>query len=271
MSITRNGSVSDYHALQAQYQRRLTNGLQVLASYSFSKATDDVSDETITGIPPGQLDLSIERGRAAFDLPHNFTAAVSYDLPKLKTNNFVRAIINGWGIDTVLRLRSGLPFSVITQNFDPLNIGTTRRVDTVVGQPLWIEDAALPGGRRLNPLAFVAPAVGRQGNLERNSLRSFPVRQVDLAIRRTFGLGENFKIQFRAEAFNAFNTTNFGFPSASCGTTCSAATFGIPTSTLGRSLSGNTATNQTGPSAGFNSLYQVGGPRSMQFALKFIY
>ncbi|CAA9433661.1 MAG: hypothetical protein AVDCRST_MAG74-3907 [uncultured Pyrinomonadaceae bacterium] len=100
----------------------------------------------------------------------------------------------------------------------------------------------------MNPLAFVAPAVGRQGNLERNSLRSFSVRQIDLAIRRTFGLGERFKIQFRGEAFNVFNWTNFGFPAASCATNCNVAGFGVPTSTLGRTLSGNMATNQTGPS-----------------------
>jgi hypothetical protein len=271
VSITRNAASSDYHALQTQYQRRLSRGLQVLASYTFSRAIDDVSDETTTGIPPGQIDLRVERGRAAFDVPHNFTAAVSYDLPRLKNNQFLRAVWNGWGVDTVARFRSGLPFSVITQNFDQLNIGATRRVDVVAGQPLWIEDAAAPGGRRLNPLAFVAPAAGRQGSLERNSLRSFSARQIDLALRRTFGLGDKFKLQIRGEAFNLLNWTNFGFPSASCGSNCNVAGFGVPTSTLGRSLSGNTATNQTGPSAGFNSLYQTGGPRSLQFALKLIY
>jgi hypothetical protein len=271
VSITRNGAESDYHALQTQYQRRLSGGLQVLASYTWSKALDDVSDETITGIPPGQIDLRLERGLASFDVPHNFTAAISYELPRAKTNDFLRAVWNGWGVDTVVRLRSGLPFSVITQNFDALNIGTTRRVNLVAGQPIWIEDAAAPGGRRLNPAAFVAPASGRQGTLGRNALRSFPTRQVDFALRRTFGIGEKFKIQVRGEAFNVFNWTNFGFPAASCGTLCSLPGFGSPTATLGRSLSGNTATNQTGPSAGFNSLYQVGGPRSLQFALKIIY
>lgn len=267
VSITRNAANSDYHALQTQYQRRLTSGLQVLASYTYSRATDDVSDETITGVPPNLLDLKLERGRAAFDVPHNFTAAVSYDLPRLKTNNFVRAVINGWGVDTVLRLRSGLPFSVISQAFDPINIGTTRRVDLVPGVPVWLDDQNAPGGRKLNAAAFTLPSVGRQGDSGRNAFRSFGTRQIDLAVRRTFGAGEKFKVQFRAEAFNLTNTTNFGFPAAGLGFSG----FGEATSTLGRTLSGNTATNQTGPSAGFNSLYQIGGPRSLQFALKIIY
>lgn len=267
VSVTRNGAGSNYHALQAQYQRRLSRGLQALASYTYSRATDDVSDETVTGIPSNLLDLRLEKGRASFDVPHNFTAAVSYDLPRLKTNDLVRAVWNGWGIDTMLRWRSGLPFSVISQAFDPLNVGTTRRVDLVAGQPVWLEDANAPGGRRLNAAAFALPAVGQQGNSGRNAFRSFPTRQIDVALRRTFGIGEKFKIQFRAEAFNVTNTPNFGFPSASFGL----AGFGEATTMLGRTLSGNTATNQTGPSAGFNSLYQIGGPRSLQFALKIIY
>ncbi len=267
VSITRNAARSDYHSLQTQYQRRLSRGLQILASYTYSRATDDVSDETVTGIPPNLLDLEIERGRASFDVPHNFTAAISYDLPRLKNNRILRAVWNGWGVDTVVRWRSGLPFSVISQAFDPLNVGTTRRVDLVSGQPVWIEDQNAPGGRKLNATAFAVPTVGRQGNSGRNAFRSFDTRQIDLALRRTFGIGEKFKIQFRAEAFNLTNTTNFGFPAASFGF----AGFGEATTTLGRTLSGNTATNQTGPSAGFNSLYQVGGPRSLQFALKLIY
>lgn len=272
VSITRNATSSDYHALQAQYQRRLSRGLQILASYTFSKSTDDVSSETATGIPAGQIDLNLERGRSDFNVPHNFTAAVSYDLPRLKTNSFVRAALNGWGVDTILRFRSGLPFSVITQNVDIFNIGTTRRVNVVSGVPLWIDDARAPGGRKLNSAAFVAPPPARQGNLERNSLQSFATRQVDLAVRRTFNLTESLRFQLRAEAFNVFNTANFNIPNSSCATVCGTfANFGEATTTLGRGLSGNTGSTQSGPSAGFNSLYQIGGPRSLQFAVKIIY
>jgi hypothetical protein len=265
VSVTRNGTNADYHGLQAQYQRRLTKGFQALVSYSFSKALDDVSDETFTGIPISDQILSLERGRSNFDVPHNLVAAATYDIPKFSDSRFVRALLGGWSIDGILRLRSGLPFSVISQSFDIFNVGTSRRVDLVGGQPLWLDDATVPGGKRLNPTAFSQPLAGRQGTLGRNVLRSFSVKQVDLSLRRQFALGEKSRLQLRLEAFNAFNTPNFNTPAATFGVP----TFGVSTAMLGRGLSGNTASTQTSPSAGFNSLYQIGGPRSLQLSARF--
>ncbi len=264
VSITRNGATSDYHALQTQYQRRLSNGLQTVVSYTFAKAIDDVSDETITGIPFQNAAVGLEKGVANFDVKHNFVAAISYDLPTWKANSFTRAIFGGWAIDSIIRARSGLPFSVISQNFDPLNIGQTRRVNLIQGVPIWLEDSNVGGGKKLNSAAFSAPQLGFQGTLGRNALRSFNLRQVDLSVRRTFALGEKARIQFRSEAFNILNTPNFNFPAASFGF----AGFGETTSMLGRGLSG---TSNTSPSNGFNSIYQVGGARSLQFSLKFLF
>lgn len=264
VSITRNGATSDYHALQAQYQRRLSNGLQAVVSYTFAKAIDDVSDETTTGIPLQNAAVGLERGVANFDVRHNFVAAITYDLPTWKASGLTKAIFGGWSVDSIVRARSGLPFSVITQIFDPLNIGTTRRVNLNQGVPIWIEDRNVGGGRKLNAAAFSAPPLGFQGTLGRNALRSFGHHQIDLSVRRTFRLGEKIRLQFRGEAFNLFNTPNFGFPSASFGFSG----FGETTTMLGRTLSG---TSNTSPSNGFNALYQVGGPRSLQlsFNLRF--
>jgi hypothetical protein len=278
VSVTRNAAESDYHALQAQYQRRLSQGLQVLASYSFAKALDNVSEETFTGIPLAADVENLERGAASFDVRHSFVAAVSYDLPAIKANRFARAVTSGWSVDAFLRLRTAQPFSVITQNFDALNIGTTRRVD-VTGQPFWLDDAAAPGGRRLNPAAFRIPPAGRQGNLGRNSLRAFAQKQIDLALRREFSITDKLRLQFRGEAFNVFNTPNFSAPAASCSATSASnlvcadnGTFGFAQTMLGRGLSGVAGSGtQTSPSAGFNPLYNVGGPRSFQFAFKILY
>ncbi|MGQ0540657.1 MAG: TonB-dependent receptor domain-containing protein, partial [Blastocatellia bacterium] len=264
VSITRNGASSDYHAMQTQFQSRFMKGLQTIVSYTWAKAIDDVSDETITGIPLQNAATGLERGPANFDVRHNFTAAISYDLPTWKANSLTKAIFGGWAVDSIMRARSGLPFSVISQSFDPLNIGTTRRVNLLGGVPIWLVDSSLPGGRKLNAAAFSAPQLGFQGTLGRNSLRSFSQQQIDLSIRRTFSLTEKLRFQFRGEAFNVFNTPNFGFPAASFGF----AGFGEATTMLGRSLSG---TSSTSPSNGFNSLYQVGGPRSLQFSLKLLF
>lgn len=265
VSVTRNGTNADYHALQGQFQRRLSRGLQALASYTFSKSIDDVSDETFTGIPISDQILSLERGRSNFDVPHNFIAAATYNIPAMRSNRFARALLGGWSIDGIFRYRSGLPFSVVTQSFDVFNVGTSRRVDIVAGQAIWIQDPSVPGGKRLNPAAFAQPLAGRQGTLGRNSLRSFSVSQIDLSLRRQFAFGERYKLQLRAEAFNAFNHPNFSTPASSFGFPG----FGISTAMLGRGLSGTTGTTQTSPSPGFNSLYQVGGARSVQLSARF--
>jgi hypothetical protein len=117
----------------------------------------------------------------------------------------------------------------------------------------------------------------RQGTLGRNSLRGFPLWQFDLALRRQFNLTERLRFQFRAEAFNLFNHPNFGDPgtdmfgfSRMLGFAFGGQLFpldppfGRSPSMLARSLSG-------GGTGGLNPLYQVGGPRSLQFALKLLF
>ena len=209
--------------------------------------------------------MSLERGRSNFDVPHNFIAAATWDIPTFGARGFAKALVGGWSLDTIVRYRSGATFSVNTQSFDVFNVGTSRRVDLVAGQDIWLDDSAVPGGRRLNPAAFAQPAAGRQGTLGRNALRSFSVNQVDLALRRQFSFSEKYRLQVRVEAFNAFNNPNFGTPASAFGFPG----FGISTFMLGRGLSGNTATNQINPSPGFNSLYQIGGSRSVQLSVAF--
>lgn len=269
VNITRNAAESDYHSLQAQFQHRFSRGLQVLASYTYAKSTDDASDELLNGLPVNHPSTVLERSPSDFDIRHNFVAALSYNLPGPGQNRFARAVLGRWAADFITRARSAAPFTVITQAFDPLNIGTNRRVNLVAGQPVYLSDPNVAGGRRLNPAAFAQPAVGLQGTLGRNALRGFPVYQTDFALRREFALSEKLRVQFRGEMFNVFNHPNFGDPAASFGFSG----FGVATSMLGRGLSGvgSGATTQTSPSAGFNSLYQVGGPRSIQFSLKLLY
>jgi hypothetical protein len=135
------------------------------------------------------------------------------------------------------------------------------RPDLVPGVPLYLDDPSVAGGRRINRAAFdaVTPtAARRQGTLGRNALRGFPLWQIDLALRRQFNFTERFNLQLRAEAFNLFNHPNFGNPIGNL----RSGLFGQSTSVLGRSLGSG------GLSGGFNPLFQIGGPRSMQLAIK---
>jgi hypothetical protein len=103
----------------------------------------------------------------------------------------------------------------------------------------------------VNPNAFAVPQAGI-GTAPRNFVQGFDAWQMDVAVRREFPIGERVKLQFRAEAYNVFNHPNFGLVNANFGE----ATFGQATATLANSL------------GILSPLYQVGGPRSLQFSLR---
>jgi hypothetical protein len=250
--VTRNASVSDYHALQVQFNRRLSRGVQTLASYTWSHSIDTVSLESSLNI---RYDPSQDRGSSSFDVRHAFSAAVTYDIPKLDTNRFLRPIVNSWVVDAILIVNSAPPFNPIAGGFLLFGLGGSTRPDLVPNVPLYVEDPTVAGGRRVNQAAFKNPPANQQGTLGRNALRAFPVWQVDMALARQITLTERWKLHLRVEAFNAFNHPNFGPPV----NRINFPTFGRSQSMLNKSL---------GFDAGLNPLYQIGGPRSIQLAAK---
>ena len=131
----------------------------------------------------------------------------------------------------------------------------------VPGEPIWIDDPSVAAGRRLNRNAFTLLPRGERGNLGRDALKGFGMSQVDFSLRRQFTLSEGASLQFRAEFFNILNHPNFSNPDSSL----LSGTFGTTINMLGRSLGSG------GAGGGLNPLYQVGGPRSIQFALKIIF
>jgi hypothetical protein len=252
-----NGSSSDYNALQAQYQRRVTSGFQAVASYTFAKSLDTVSEESQNNLqsPTGRFDPNIDRGPSTFDVRHAFNAALSYEIPSPFKDGIGRSIFGGFGLDTIMRARSATPVNVVSGvNRFGLGVTTILRPDLVAGQPLYIVDATAPGGRRFNRAAFVVPPASenRQGTLGRNVLRGFEAYQLDISLRRTFGLGERLNLLLRVDGFNIFNRSNFANPSG----VLSNVNFGRSTQLLGSNL------------GGLSSLYQIGGPRSFQLSAK---
>jgi hypothetical protein len=247
--LTTNRATSDYNSLQAQFQRRLAKGLQVLTSYTWSHALDDDSVDNQTIIPV--------RGNSAYDVRHNFASALTYDIPAVSNEPIVGSLIRGWSIDASVRARSAFPVDILgTQFINPAD-GTlvAARANRREGIPLYVNDNLAPGGRRINRDAFSIPGTGTFGNLGRNIVRGLGAWQVDMAVRRQISLSEKVRLQLRVEAFNVFNHPNFG----SISTVLTATNFGQATAMLNRQLTG------------LNSLYQIGGPRSMQVALKIIF
>jgi hypothetical protein len=200
-------------------------------------------------------------------------------LPSAVRKGFGWAALKHWGLDSRFTARTSFP--VALNNGQPVVNPATGNtffagLDVVPGQPVYIygsQCAALynngmgcPGGRAINPAAFAPPSGNNQGDAPRNFARGFGTWQMDFAVRREFPIYENLKLQFRAEAFNIFNHPNFGIinatycsPDPTSPNFSSGCTFGQASATLASS------------SGILSPIYHMGGPRSMQFALKLVF
>jgi hypothetical protein len=272
VSITDNRGRSSYNALQLQFERRLSQGLQVISSYTYAKSEDNISSEIASSAAVFRVDPNVEFGPSDFDIRHTFTAAATYRIPSLFNNGVGKAVFSGFAVDMITRARSAPPFNAFV-SIANTTAGTSfiTRPDLNAGAPLYFEDSTVPGKRRINPDAFSIAPVTRQGTLGRNSLRAFPLFQTDIALRREFAFGERIRLQLRGEAFNVLNQVNFAVDSSNLFTVNATnpagvrnLTFGQANSILANQLSGSSGT-------GFNSLYTVGGARSLQFAAKVLF
>jgi hypothetical protein len=258
-NVMRNGASASYNALQGQYRHRFTHGLQSVLSYTWSHSIDNVSsDAYYANVPPG---ASSDRGSSTYDIRHTFSGAISYDIPAPGAGIW-KSIFGGWSTDSIIYARTAPPVNVVTgQNtFGTFLSGATsvQRPNLVPGVPLWVSDPNVADGKRINKAAFSIPTGAVQGTLGRNVLNGFGATEVDLTLRRQFKIYERLSLQARAEFFNLFNHPNFGPPT----NYMTSPLFGQATQMLGASLG---AGGQTG---GLNPLYQIGGPRSAQLALK---
>ena len=259
--LTTNGGTSSYNALQTQFRRRLTAGLQVLASHTWAHSIDNDSNDFYSVVSSRVISAQNDRASSDFDVRHNLTGAVAYSLPRVTSGGVLAALANSWDIDGVVQIRSGFPINVVSSSIAVPGVtsNTLLRPDVVPNTPIWLFGRQYPGRKALNAAAFDAatPASqGRQGDLGRNAFSGFRMAQVDLSVSRAFNLGDKCVIRFRTDAFNILNRANFANPVSNL----SLATFGQAAQTLNQGLSSF--------GGGLNLLYQVGGPRSLQLSLK---
>ena len=261
VAITDNSATSDYHALQLKFQRRLSRGLQVVASYTLSHSIDSASTDAFANFlnTPGSFGSpNIDRGNSDFDIRHSFTAGVTYYVPSPGSPKAVRATLGGWSMDAFVFARSAPPVDIVGLIFRGAGIAVFPRPNVNQGVSLELFGSGYPGGKIFNQGAFPAASTGQQGNFGRNVLRGFDASQADFAVQRQFRLAETVALRFRAEFFNILNHPNFGSPTGSL----TSALFGRSTQTLANSLGSG------GANGGFSPPYQIGGPRSIQLALK---
>jgi Carboxypeptidase regulatory-like domain/TonB dependent receptor-like, beta-barrel len=260
VSVTDNSATSDYHALQVKLQRRLSHGLQGLASYTYAHSIDIASSDANNYYNTAQAigDAGLDRGDSDFDIRHAFTAGLNYDVPAPRKSGVAKALLGGWSVSALVYARSAPPVTIAGSVSFAAGTALRYRPNVNPGVPLELFGDQYPGGKVFNKDAFSAAPAGEQGNLGRNVLRGFGANQVDLAAQRRFRVKGSAGLFARVEMFNVFNHANFGPPNGDL----SSPLFGRSTQTLASSLGSG------GGNGGLNPLYQIGGPRSIQLALK---
>jgi hypothetical protein len=259
LSFTYNGSKSNYNALQVQDTGRITNGLDVVASFTWAHALDNASSNFSFVAPI--------YGNSDNDLRRVFNLALNYQTPTAGSSRWERALTGGWVIANRFSTQSGYPLNILQTYEEILPNGTVASYypDLVPGARIYLHGSAadlngqaVPGNWRLNPDAFSAiptdPTTGlpvRQGNLGRNFVRAPGFYALNTAVQRSFPIYERLHLIFRVEAFNIFNHPNYS----------SIDTF-LPDSTFG------TSNGNAGTIGSANPLYGMGAARSLQLSLK---
>jgi len=246
-----NIGTTSYHGLEARFERRLSRGLAVHASYTRSRLLDDASSVFDASVLTGPVanypvadsfNRALERDYSTGDIPHVFVSSFVWHVPVgegrwMRPAGFVGTVLNDWTVTGVVTLQSGVPFPVTqSTNFNAFaGFGTQR--------PNLVGDPRLPADRRsaarwFDTGAFVEAPPFTIGTSSRNPVRGPSYRNLDLALIRRVPLRSRTSLELRAEVFNATNTPPLGIPNGILGT------------------------------PGFGSITSAGDPRVVQFAVK---
>ena len=220
---------SSYNALQADVTRRLTKGMQFRVNYTWSKSMDISSgiignihsNETQTPLNPYKL--SLDHGPSGMDIRHQFSSNISYELPIGQGKAWLGGVhgaadklISGWQVNSIVTLLSGFNLTPFIGSNSSGN-GDTNAPDRPNYAVGFNSQNAIKGSpiQWFNPAAFTVPASGTFGNLGRGILRGPGLRNWDFSLFKNTLITERIRLQFRAEAFNILNHTNFGAPTLS--------------------------------------------------------
>lgn len=217
---------STYHAGFLKAERRFAGGYSLLGSYTFSKSLD--AGSLIDDQPRDIFNKRLSKARSTFDLRHRVVISGTWELPFGPGRATLRSgpgawLLGGWQVNSIFNWQSGFPFTALAQG-NVCNCGAAMQTAQQVGDP-WAN------ARRIreswfDTTAFAQPPAGRFGSAGRNILDGPSQTWFDLSLFRVVPVGETARLQIRAEAFNAFNTTRFGQPGGGLNTP----NFGVITS-----------------------------------------
>ena len=224
---------SNFNAMTATLERRFARDFGFLATYTFSKSLDTYSSAFTDYNSPHHISANrnLDYGRSAFDARNRFTASASYDLPIGEGRRFLsaksgwlRSSVTGWRVNAMMQFQSGLPFSVLLLS-DRSNTGTiaTQRPNRIGNGNLLVSQRTPE--RWFDTGAFALNPVDTWGTSGRNILDQDGVKSIDLSFLKDSRISERMVLQFRAELFNLWNSSNLGPP----GTYLDGANFGVVT------------------------------------------
>jgi hypothetical protein len=266
--VLQSSANSIYNAFQLNLTKRMSGGIQFNTSYTWSKSIDNNSadpgstsgggkpDVPNTGfvVQGDQRNLSMNRAVSDFDRPHRVSASFVYAIPSFQSTS---RWLTGWQIAGFTQVQSGTPFSIFSaepeaaalSHLTTLNRGSGGLFRLGFGRPSingtldeLRQQGSDPTEQFFNPSVLVSP-LGGFGNLGRNVLRGEYQKRFDASLSKHTTIKEDVALEFRWEVFNVFNNVNFALPGNDL----------QDTSDFGKVL--NT----------------VGGPRVMQFGMKFVF
>lgn len=288
------GAFSDYHALQVLFRSRVQNRYQFQVSYTYSHTIADTelddssagtSGSTVASLFTDLSQMRLDKGNTTINRPHIFVANAVFYLPKLQSsNNFVKQTLGAWEASTILTAESGASVTVFDNGVTGASVGgvksglaslsgtgytANQRPNTVPGVGC---NSSVSGPQIFNPAAFTLTGftIGTIGTEARGYCKGPDEVNGDLALYKNWSLTERFKLQFRLEAYNAFNHPQFSADSAHglfnpiwnsnnvlCGSTQTVCT---PTN--------NVISTTPAPNANFGRSTLTRGPREVQYGLK---
>jgi hypothetical protein len=239
-----SGASSNYHAMQLNFSKRFSHGLQLEGNYTWAKNIEEGENHQNSYFIRG------DRALAGIDLAHRFVVSYLWELPFGKGRKFgggappaLNAVIGGWQFNGITSFISGTPLSLSANNtagifsptLRPNNNGMSGKLDGPVHERL---------NRYFNTSVYSQPAPFTFGNVTATlpDIRNHGIKNFDLSLFKEFQPLERMAVQFRVEALNAFNTPRFGGPNTS-----------VTSSTFGQITS------------------QANSPRQLQFGLKLLW
>jgi hypothetical protein len=242
-----SGANANYNSMQVTFTRRFARHFSLLASYTWSKSIDLLSDDA-TGVSnvafTDSNNLSRDRAVSDFNTPHLFSLSWVWEAPEFHhLGTLGRNVLGGWKLDGLMTARSGQPLNIVS-GVDSNADGNNNDRPNLTGDPHLSGDRpkAAVIAQYFNTAAFTAlPAGQLYGSLGRNALYGPSAMNWNVAAFKEFHIGDRARVDFRTDFFNIFNQVNLGNP------------------------------NLTRSSASFGRITSAGAPRILQFGLKFLF